>query len=151
MIYLAADHRGFQLKEILKGFLTASGESVFDAGSFQYEAGDDYTDFAIAASEKMVSNLSESKGIFLCGSGVGMDVVAAKFKGLRPALIHDIATAIQSREHGDTNVLVLAADTLSEDTAKEIVLVWLKTPFSGEERHVRRIKKIQELEERNFK
>lgn len=161
MVYLAADHRGFQLKEILKSFLTASGESVFDAGAFQFDPADDYTDFAIVAAEKMVSAEGSKavdgelrtavRGIFLCGSGVGMDVVAAKFRGLRPALCHDTETAIQSREHGDTNVLVLAADALSEDEAKEIVLIWLKTPFSGEERHLRRIKKIQELEERNFK
>lgn len=159
MIYLGADHRGFLLKEELKKFLTDSGLEVQDVGAFEYNKDDDYVDFARIASEKIVECLMQDhrdspracRGVFICGSGHGMAIVADKFKGLRSALAFNRDVAIQSREHEDANILVLASDWLSVEEAKEIVLVWLKTPFSGEERHVRRLKKIQEIEEKNFK
>jgi len=151
MLYLAADHRGFQLKEALKKYLVERGFEVEDVGAFGYDKDDDYVDFARIASEKIIQNPNIHQGIFICGSGVGMEVVADKYKGLHAALGVDVSSAIQSREHGNTNVLVLGADYLTEDQVKEIVSAWLATPFSGEERHVRRLKKIEEIEQENFK
>lgn len=151
MIYLAADHRGFALKETLKMFLTEEGFSFEDVGAFTLDVQDDYVDFAISAVEKIAQDPTNHRGILLCGSGHGMDVVANKYKGLHAAWVNTHESAVMSRAHGNTNVLVLGADWLDENTAKDIVGTWLKTPFSGEERHVRRLKKIEELEKRNFK
>ena len=151
MIYLAADHRGFELRETLKRYLVGQGEGIEDVGAFQYDQDDDYVDFARLAAEKIVQDPSTHRGIFICGSGIGMEVVADKFRGLHAALAATPEIAKQSREHGDTNVLVLGADYLSTEQAKEIVSVWLATPFSGEERHVRRLRKIEEIEEKNFR
>lgn len=150
-IFVAADHRGFTLKERLLNVIRASGSAVEDAGAYRLDPADDYVDFARAAAEKIREHPVEYRGIFICGSGIGMDVVANKFPGLRSALAADVAGAIQSREHVDANVLVLAADALTPERAEEIVHAWLSTPFSGEERHVRRLKKIAEVERRNFK
>lgn len=151
MLYLAADHRGFTLKEELKKYLQGQGYEVEDVGAFAYDKDDDYVDFARIASEKIAQNPAEHKGIFICGSGNGMDIVANKFRGLHAAKCSDAECVVQSREHGNANVLTLGADMLDSERAKEIVRVWLQTPFSGEERHVRRLKKIAEIEERNFK
>lgn len=151
MIYLAADHRGFKLKEELKKYLLEQGFEVEDIGAFEYRETDDYVDFAVAASEKIAKNSSLHKGIFICGSGHGMNTVAEKHKGLRAALCFNSQVAAQSREHEDTNVLVLASDWLEAPEAKDIVMVWLGKQFSGEERHVRRLKKIEEIEEKNFR
>lgn len=151
MIYLAADHRGFQLKEELKKYLFEQKYEVEDVGAFEYDKDDDYVDFARVASEKIAVDPSKNNGIFICGSGHGMDVVANKFKGLLAAKCSDVECAAQSREHGNSNVLSLGADTLSLEKAKEIVDVWLKIPFTGEVRHARRLNKIKEIEEKNFK
>lgn len=151
MIYLAADHRGFGLKETIKKMLAEQGIANEDCGAFAYEQGDDYVDFAAAASANIATNPAGHKGIFICGSGQGMDIVANKFKGIRAALCWNRREAEQSRRDDDANVLVLAADQLTPEEAKEIMDVWLATPFGGEERHVRRLKKIEKTEERNFK
>lgn len=151
MLYLAADHRGFRLKEELKKYLIEKGYQIEDVGALAYERSDDYVDFAIAASEKIAQNPSAHKGIFICGSGQGMDIVANKYKGLHAALSLDVPSAIQSREHGNTNVLVLGADGLDLMRAKEIADVWLATPFTGEDRHLRRLHRIAQIEEKNFK
>ena len=151
MIYLAADHRGFKLKEELKNYLVQQGFEVEDVGAFEYNQDDDYVDFARAASEKIVENHGVHKGIFVCGSGHGMDAVANKFKGLRAALVFNRQVAAQSREHDDTNVLVLASDWIEPADAKDVAIVWLGKQFNGVERHVRRLKKIEEIEEKNFK
>ncbi len=151
MIYLAADHRGFQLKEAIKKSLIERGIAVEDMGAFAYDADDDYVDFAAAAAAKIAENPAEHKGIFVCGSGHGMDIVANKFRGVRAALCWNAQVAKQSREHDDANVLVFAADACDEALAQEIVSVWLGASFSGEDRHIRRLKKIEEIEKENFK
>ncbi|MFY9463290.1 MAG: RpiB/LacA/LacB family sugar-phosphate isomerase [Candidatus Sungiibacteriota bacterium] len=151
MIYLAADHRGFQSKEAIKKSLIEQGVEIEDIGALVYDAGDDYVDFAAAAAEKIAQNSSEHKGIFICGSGHGMDMVANKYRGVRAAVCWNMQVARQSREHDDANVLVLPADWLDEMTAQEIVAVWLGASFSGEDRHIRRLKKIEKIEARNFK
>jgi ribose 5-phosphate isomerase B len=150
MIYLAADHRGFRLKEVIKRFLTERNIAFEDVGATAYAEGDDYVDFAHAAAKKIAANPLEHKGIFLCGSGHGVDMVANKFKGIRAALCWNKEVAKQSREHEDANVLVLQADWLDEAATEEIVTTWLCTDFSSEERHMRRLEKIKEIEEKNF-
>lgn len=150
MLYLAADHRGFYLKEAIKQFLVERGIAVEDCGAFSYDARDDYTDFAVAAASKIVANPLEHKGIFLCGSGHGVDMVTNKFRGIRAALCWNAQVAQQSREHEDANVLVLPADWLDEAQMRKIILVWIETEFTDEDRHIRRLKKIREAEEKNF-
>lgn len=151
MIYLGTDHRGFQLKEELKKYLIEQELEVEDLGAFAYDKNDDYPDFAAAVVEKVAGNSVAGRGIILCGSGHGVDIVANKFKGIRAALCFNPQVAAQSREHEDVNVLVLASDWLDPTDAKNIVSVWLGKSFSGEERHIRRINKIREIEEKNFK
>lgn len=151
MIYLAADHRGFKLKEELKKYLFEQGFETEDVGAFDYNQDDDYTDFARDASEKIAENPSLHKGIFICGSGHGMDMAANKFKGVRAALVFNREVAVQSREHEDANVLVLASDWLEPEKAKDLVTIWLGKQFDGAERNIRRLGKIEEIEERNFK
>ncbi|QQG45388.1 MAG: RpiB/LacA/LacB family sugar-phosphate isomerase [Candidatus Sungiibacteriota bacterium] len=151
MIYFAADHRGFKLKEELKKYLVEQGHEVEDVGAFSYDKDDDYVDFAREASEKIAENPSLHKGIFICGSGHGMNMVADKYRSIRAALCFNRQVAAQSREHEDANVLILASDWLESEEAKDIVTVWLGKSFSGEERHIRRLKKIEEIEEHNFR
>ena len=150
MIYLASDHRGFELKEMLKKVLTDQGYPVEDAGAFQYDEEDDYVDFAKEALEKIRENPGLHKGIFLCGSGHGMGIVADKYRDIRAAMGFNRYVAVQSRQHDNANVLVLAADWVKEREAKDIVFDWLGAEFSGEERHIRRLKKIAEIEEKHF-
>lgn len=150
-VFLAADHRGFLLKEFLKTFLTEAGYLVEDCGVAVLTPDDDYVDVAEIAAEKVSKNPGEDKAILICGSGHGMDMVANKFKGMRAALCVNIGVARQSREHEDANALVLAADWLEHQTAADIARAWLEAEFTGEERHSRRLKKIQEIEEQNFK
>ena len=150
MIYLAADHRGFNLKDELKKYLSEQGFETEDVGAFEYDKDDDYVDFARNASEKIAKNPSLHKGIFVCGSGHGMDIVANKFKGVRAALVFNPEVAVQSREHEDVNVLVFASDWIEPEKAKDLVMVWLGKQFDSEKRNERRLKKISELEEVNF-
>ena len=148
MIYLGADHRGFKLKEALKALLKEEGYEFEDLGNTVHDPNDDYPDFAVKVAEKVSENPKENKGVLLCGSGVGMDIVANKFKGVRSALVwvDDEALVKQSRQHDDSNVLSLPADHLTGEHAKKIVKLWLETPFLEAERHQRRVQKIEELE-----
>lgn len=143
MIYIGADHRGFKLKEEITKFLAEKKYPLEDMGNFSYDPNDDYTDFAKLVAGKVSEKPKENKGILICGSGVGVDIVANKFHGVRSALADDIATAKQSREHDDTNVLSLPADEVDFEQAKKIITVWLETPFSNGEKYKRRINKIE--------
>ena len=150
MIYVGADHRGFELKGKLKVFLKEEGYEFEDLGNHTLDPTDDYPDFGVKVAEKVFEDPNNNRGILLCGSGVGMDIVANKFKGVRSAVVwSDNEELIRcAREHNDSNVLSLPADHLTEEQAKKIVKLWLETPFSKEERHQRRIQKIEELESR---
>ena len=150
MIYLAADHRGFALKEALKRHLAARGSDVVDVGNNVPDPDDDYGDFAARVAEKVSEKPTEDRGRLICGSGHGMDIAANKFRGVRATLCWNAEVAKQSREHEDANVLVLARDWVSEDDAAAIVDAWLDTPFSGEERHLRRLGKIAKIEEKRW-
>jgi ribose 5-phosphate isomerase B len=146
LIYIGADHRGFQLKETLKNFLKNQGYEVVDVGNAQYDENDDYPDFAKLVGRAVSQDFWNRKGILICGSGVGVDVVANKFKDVRSALINNPDQAYLSRHDDDANVLSLAAEFTDEETAKQILKTWLATPFSNEEHHRRRLEKINEIE-----
>ncbi|MBI2021886.1 RpiB/LacA/LacB family sugar-phosphate isomerase [Candidatus Daviesbacteria bacterium] len=145
MIFIGADHRGFELKERLKRRLIDEGFKVVDLGNDHLDPSDDYVDFAQKVAEATVQE-SENRGILLCGSGAGVDIVANKFDGIRSALVEDKIRAIQAREHEDANVISLPADVLDEESAYEIIKAFLETEFSPQVRHLRRIHKIEEIE-----
>ena len=147
-IGLACDHAGFGLKEEVKTLLKSMGMDVLDLGTFNGESVD-YPDFGMLVAEK-VSRGELEKGILICGTGVGMSIVANKFPGVRAALVHELFTARCSREHNDANILVIGGRIVGTDLAKEIVKVWLDTPFGGG-RHKRRVEKIEALERTRFK
>jgi ribose 5-phosphate isomerase B len=145
IVYIGADHRGFELKESIKTFLGESGYTVNDLGNDHYDKDDDYVDFASAVSEKVRTDLVNSKGILICGSGIGMDIAANKLSQIRSSLCFSQDHAMSARNDDDANILSLPADYIDIDQAKKIISVWLQTPFSNEERHKRRLKKIGEL------
>lgn len=145
ILYIGADHGGFKLKETLKQFLTDSGYTVNDMGNSTYDKDDDYVDFAKAVAEKVSADPTNSRGILICRSGVGVDIVANRFGQIRSALAFSTEQAMESRSDDDANVLSLSADFTDVETAKKIVSVWLQTPFSNEDRHKRRLAKIQDL------
>lgn len=147
LIYLGSDHRGFQLKEYIKALLKNMGYEVSDVGAFRYDTNDDYPDFASLVAERVSRDHENSRGILICGSGVGMDVVANKFPMIRAALVANPDQAFDSRNDDDANILCLASNYADAEIIKKIVMSWLKTPFSREERHRRRINKIHEIEE----
>ncbi len=146
MLYIGADHRGYNLKEALKIYLNELNYDFEDLGAKELNLDDDYPDFALAVAKKVAENPDENRGVLICGSGVGVDIVANRVKGIRSALCFDAKQAQMSRNDDNANVLSLSADFISESLAKEIVKTWLETPFSGLERHARRIEKIRKIE-----
>ncbi len=153
-IHIGADHAGFELKEELIKFLEKSDYEVTDYGAYEYDEDDDYTDFVFPVA-KAVSIDPESKGIVIGGSGQGEAMAANRLPGIRAAVFNgqyepadgrEVPNEIVlSREHNDANILSLGARFLSIDEAKEAVELWLETEFSGDERHVRRISKIEQF------
>ena len=146
MIYLGSDHAGFKLKQAIKEYLIKSGFVIKDLGNHNLSPLDDYPDYAENVTKAVQKNLNSNKGILICGSGQGVCMTANKFKGIRAALGYSIAAAKQSRAHGDSNVLCLSGLGSDNLQAKKIVNAWLKEKFSGEARHVRRLKKIKIIE-----
>lgn len=146
LIYIGADHRGFKLKETLKDFLKNQGYEILDVGNEKYDENDDYPDFAKLVAQAISEGPWNRRGILICGSGVGVDIVANKFKGVRSALISNPDQAYLSRHNDDANVLSLSAEFSDEETSKQILKTWLATPFSGEESHKRRLEKIEKIE-----
>jgi len=144
MIYIGADHAGFNLKEELKKYLEELGYQYEDLGNKKLDPQDDYPDFALEVAQKIAE--TGEKGIIVCGTGVGSCMAANKVKGVRAALCWDDFTALQSREHTDANVLCLGGKVVDLETAKKIVRIWLEAEFSGKERHARRLEKIKEIE-----
>ena len=151
LIYIGADHRGFALKEKLKLFLNAKGYSVADVGAKTYEEGDDYPQYAAAVAQKVSEEFETAKGIVICGSGVGVDVVANKFRRIRSALCASPDQAFDARNDDDANILALGANYLNDAVIQKIVTTWLQTPFSGEARYRERLNEISELEDKLLK
>jgi ribose 5-phosphate isomerase B len=142
-IYIGTDHAGFELKEKLVASLKAQGHDVSDMGAHSYDALDDYPDFVRDVAKAVAGDLS-ARGVVLGGSGQGEAMCANRVKGVRAAVYYGgpLDIAILSREHNNANILSLGARFVDEDEAHEVVRVWLATPFGGEEKHARRIKKI---------
>ena len=147
-IYIASDHAGFELKKQIINFLIELNFEIFDEGAFSYNKDDDYPDFISKVAEKIsLDKEGNLLGIILGGSGQGESIVANRFKGVRSVVYYggndDILKL--SREHNNANILSLGARFLSEDETKKAVKLWLETSFSDEERHKRRIQKIDNL------
>lgn len=156
MIYLGCDHGGFDLKEKIKKWLTHWGYAWEDLGNTLYEKEDDYPQFAIAVAQKVVEEEKRGnqypnpwhdrpKAIITCRSAAGMVIAANKIAGARCATAFDKRSAQHCRLHNDVNILALSGDWLEEYQARKIIKVWLSTEFSGEERHIRRLKQIEEF------
>ncbi len=142
-IYIGSGHAGFELKQKLVPFIKSLGYEVEDLGTHQLDEDDDYPDFIIPVA-KAVSKDSSSKGIILGGSGQGEAIVANRFSSIRAAVYYggDNNIVRLSREHNNANIFSLGARFIGESEAKETVKLWLETPFSNAERHIRRLKKI---------
>lgn len=145
-VYIASDHRGFEIKNEIRAYLETSGYNVEDIGPVVYDKDDDYPDFAIPLAEKVVAE--KAMGILLCNNGAGVTIAANKVKGARAAYIEAKEHAITSRQDDDANIMILDVLTFDPEKDFEIIETWLNTEFSGEERHVRRIRKIEEYEDR---
>lgn len=150
MLYIGADHAGFKLKEAVKKYLAAQKIKFEDLGALKLDPKDDYPDFGGRVARQVAALPRKNKGILVCGSAEGMAMVANKFKGVRAAVVENEKVAKLSREHNDANVLSISGWELSETKVKRIVKAWLSAKFSGG-RHVRRLKKIEQIEKENFK
>jgi ribose 5-phosphate isomerase B len=144
-IAIGCDHAGFGLKEEILGLLRELNVEYADCGTNGTESVD-YPDFGLKVSE-LVSSGEIEKGILICGTGIGMSMVANKFPNVRAALCNDLFSARMSRLHNDANILVMGGRVIGKDLAAEIVRVWLSTPFEGQ-RHLKRLIKIKDIEEK---
>lgn len=147
-IYLGADHKGYSLKEKVAQWLFEWKYEFTDLGADHLNPNDDYTLYAEKVAS-LVANEKGAKGILLCGSGVGVDIVANKFDGVRASIGKTKDQVQAGRNDDDLNILVLAADYTKEEEAKEMVQIFLKTDFSGKARFEKRLKDITEIEANN--
>jgi ribose 5-phosphate isomerase B len=141
-VIIGCDHAAVALKEQIKSYLSANGYTVHDAGTTG-ESSVDYPDYGIKVAEK-ISSGEYARGILLCGTGLGMSMVANRFSNVRAALCGDEFSARMSRQHNDANVLVMGARVIGDILALEILRTWLETPFEGG-RHQRRLDKFNLL------
>ena len=148
-VVLAADHAGYELKKIIAAHLRQCGHEITDVGT-DSDKPVDYPDYAEALARVILENGAE-RGVLICGSGVGASVAANKLSGIRAGLCHDTYSAHQGVEHDDMNVLVLGARVIGAQLADELVNHFLAAQFSGDERHRRRLEKIQAIEQRRTK
>jgi len=144
-VALGADHGGYRLKELLKPVLESLGLTVCDVGVHEEKTAD-YPDLALQVAELVVSGTA-TRGIVIDGAGIGSAIAANKVPGIRAALCYDKASARNSREHNDSNVLTLGARLLTATQAEEVLRTWLATPFAGG-RHQVRVEKILDIERR---
>ncbi|MBI5492279.1 MAG: ribose 5-phosphate isomerase B [Deltaproteobacteria bacterium] len=145
-VVIASDHAGREIKEDLKEFLIGMGVEVIDMG-VNNDVAVDYPDYGSPVAEK-VSKGEVARGILVCGTGVGMSILANKFKNVRAALVSDVYTARMAREHNDANILVIGGRISGKGLAREMTRAWLEARFEGG-RHQRRLDKIAEIEKRN--
>ena len=144
-VFLGTDHAGYELKNQIKIYLRELGYEVNDEGAFEFDANDDYPDFVEIVAKQVASDPVNHRGVIFGASGQGEAMVANRLPKVRAAVYfhHNLDIIKMSRRHNDANVLSIGASYLSEDEAKEAIKVWLATEFSNEERHVRRLKKIE--------
>lgn len=142
MIYFGSDHAGLELKRTLQKHAEALGFKTLDLGAFSAEPPTDYPEIAHEVAEKVSENHG-AMGILVCGTGIGMCMAANKVMGIRAANCESVATVEMSRKHNDANVLCLGGRVLKPENAQQMLEVFLKTKFEDEERHVRRVQKIE--------
>ena len=144
-IAIAADHAGLALKTDVAALISAWGHDLLDLGAHEFDPDDDYPDFA-ALVARAVADGTVERGVIVCGSGVGASIAANKVPGVRAAMCHDTYSAHQGVEHDDMNVLCVGGRVIGPETAREALAAFLAARFSGEERHVRRLEKVNALE-----
>ena len=144
-IAVACDHGAYEYKEMIKEMLLSQGHEVVDFGT-DSTASMDYPDTVLPCAKAVASGECE-RGIVMCGTGIGVSITANKVKGIRCALCSDPLSARLTREHNDSNMLAFGQRIIGSEMAKEIVNVWLGTPFSNGERHIQRIRKVMAIEE----
>jgi ribose 5-phosphate isomerase B len=142
MIAIASDHGGFELKEQVREWLKELGADVDDFGCYD-RSSVDYPDYAGKVAQAVADGRVE-RGVLICGTGIGMSIAANRVAGVRATLVHDAFTARMSRQHNDSNVLVLGGRVLGVEVAKDIVTLWYQTAYEGD-RHQRRLDKIETL------
>lgn len=147
-IFIGADHRGYALKEKIAGWLFEMDRAFQDLGAQSLDPHDDYTKYAEEVAS-LVAKTEGARGVLLCGSGVGVEVVANKFDGVRASVGKDVLQVEAGRNDDDMNVLVIAADYTTEKEAKAMLIAFLETKFSGKERYEKRLEEIQRIEENN--
>ena len=148
-ITIGSDHAGFALKKVLLDFLQKNGHQLNDVGT-DSTAPVDYPDYAEAVARGVLQDGSD-RGILICGSGVGASVAANKIPGIRAAVCHDSYSAHQGVEHDDMNILVLGSRVVADELAKDLCTNFLNARFTNEERHRRRLAKVQAIEQRYSK
>ena len=146
MIYIGADHRGWALKAKLCEWLAGRKYEFEDMGAYEHDMDDDYVDYAIAVAEKVAQNPENTRGIVLCGSGVGADIAANKVEGVRCGLGWEMDQVFAARKDDNINVLALAADNIEEEKAMKLVEGFLDTEFVRSEKYLRRVEKIKRYE-----
>ncbi len=142
-VIISGDHAGMTLRNEVKSVLDELGYEYEDVGA-DCTSSVDYPDYAFPAAERVASGEFD-RGIFICGTGIGVSIAANKVKGIRCALVHDVYSAKATRQHNDSNVLAMGERVIGPSLAREIVKTWLTTEFEGD-RHLRRINKISEYE-----
>ena len=142
-IAIGSDHRGYSLKERIKALLAGDGHEIVDVGTDSEDSAD-YPDFAIPVAEKTAGG-EVDRGILICGSGIGVSIVANKVDGARAALVWTVDQALMTRKHNDSNVLALSEEIMDDERLDELVRVWIDTEFEGG-RHQRRLDKITDYE-----
>lgn len=142
MIYIASDHGGFNLKQEITTYLSQLNLEYRDEGPYEYNATDNFPDFIVPLIKKILIN-SENKGIIICKNGIGVSIIANRFKGIRCGLSFTAEHAQSGRTDDDTNVLALPAEYIGTDTALHIVKTWLNTEFTKEERFIKRLNEIE--------
>ena len=144
-IAIGSDHAGFEMKESIKDFLKDAGHECHDFGIESPGRQADYPEYARKVAEAVASG-DYDRGVLICGTGMGMAIAANKVSGIRAVACYTTDMARISREHNNSNILVLGGRVIAKELALDIATAWLETPFSEEERHVRRIGKIKEIE-----
>ena len=141
-IYMASDHAGFNLRQTLADLLTEAGHIVHDLGP-ETDARVDYPDFGEKLAKAM-KPFTDSRGVLVCGSGIGISIAANRFPWIRAALCHDVTTAVLSRQHNDANVIAFGERLIGETTASDALMAFLETKFEGG-RHQGRVQKLSDL------
>jgi ribose 5-phosphate isomerase B len=150
MIYVGADHRGFELKARINYWLKGREYDFEDVGAFDYQVDDDYTDFAIEVAQRVAANPEKNLGIVICGSGMGVEVAANKVKNVRCGLGFEPDQVHAGRKDDNINVLAIASDNITEDEAYGLVEKFLETEFVKTDRYLRRVEKISRYENQVF-